>query len=160
MESGTESPSRSSAWRSRTGEAPVVSFAAGFADEQAALAKYNKIMAAQYAAGVQDFKGAGRITQQELKQDLPSQSTMANRAQSAADFRTGVQEYIQKMKEKRAQLFGMAGQLASPDLSEEDFGKVNEIYRPGGDLYVPAQPTRKAGTTRIPKYNPATGQIE
>jgi hypothetical protein len=111
---------------------------------QGALSLYNKIMGNQYAAGVQDFKGAGRITQQELKQDLPGQSTMANRAQSPDDFRSGVQAYIDKLKLKRAQLFGAAGQLDHPDLTDEDFGKINPIYKPGGDLYAPGQAPRRA----------------
>ena len=109
---------------------------------QDALALYNKVMGNQYAAGVQDFKGAGRITQQELKQDLPGQSTMANRAQSPADFRQGVQDYIAKLQTKRAQLFGQAGQLASPDLSEADYAKVSPIYKEGGDLFVTGQKGR------------------
>jgi hypothetical protein len=119
---------------------------------QDALSLYNKVMGNQYAAGVQDFKGAGRITQQELKQDLPGQSTMANRAQSPQDFRAGVQAYIDKLKMKRAQLYGAAGQLASPDLSDEDYANVNPIYKPGGDLYVPNQKERPA-----PAPAPASG---
>lgn len=109
---------------------------------QDALSLYNKVMGSQYASGVQDFKGAGRISQQELKQDLPSQSTMADRAQSSGDFRQGVQDYITKLQTKRAQLFGQAGQLTSPDLSDADYGKVNPIYKPGGSLYVPGQAAR------------------
>lgn len=109
---------------------------------QDALALYNKVMGAQYSSGVQDFKGAGRISQQELKQDLPSQSTMSNRAQSPADFRQGVQDYITKLQTKRAQLFGQAGQLASPDLSDADYAKVSPIYKQGGDLFVPHQANR------------------
>jgi hypothetical protein len=109
---------------------------------QDALSLYGKVMGSQYASGVQDFKGAGRISQQELKQDLPSQSTMSNRAQSPADFRAGVQNYITKLQTKRAQLFGQAGQLASPDLSEDDYAKVSPIYKPGGDLFVGHQPAR------------------
>jgi hypothetical protein len=109
---------------------------------QDALALYNKVMGAQYASGVQDFKGAGRISQQELKQDLPSQSTMANRAQSPADFRQGVQDYIAKLQQNRAQLFGAAGQLNSPNLSDADYGKIDQMYKPGGSLYVPGQSAR------------------
>jgi hypothetical protein len=109
---------------------------------QDALSLYGKVMGSQYASGVQDFKGAGRISQQELKQDLPSQSTMSNRAQSPADFRQGVQDYITKLQTKRAQLFGQAGQLNSPDLSDADYGKVSPIYKPGGDLFVSGQPNR------------------
>ena len=111
---------------------------------QDALALYNKVMGNQYASGVQDFKGAGRITQQELKQDLPGQSTMANRAQSPADFRQGVQDYIAKLQTKRAQLFGAAGQLSSPDLSDDDYARISPIYKPGGDLFVPGQKGRSA----------------
>jgi hypothetical protein len=120
------------------------------ASTQSALALYNKVMGNQYAAGVQDFKGAGRITQQELKQDLPGQSTMANRAQSPADFRQGVQDYIAKLQQKRAQLFGQAGQLDNPDLSDDDYAKVNPIYKPGGDLYVGGQTERKAAAQPPP----------
>jgi hypothetical protein len=109
---------------------------------QDALALYNKVMGAQYASGVQDFKGAGRISQQELKQDLPSQSTMANRAQSPDDFRLGVQAYIAKLQQNRAQLFGAAGQLNHPALSDADYAKIDPIYKPGGSLYVPGQPAR------------------
>jgi hypothetical protein len=109
---------------------------------QDALALYNKVMGSQYASGVQDFKGAGRISQQELKQDLPSQSTMADRAQSSGDFRQGVQAYITKLQQNRAQLFGAAGQLASPNLSDADYGKIDPIYKPGGSLYVPGQAAR------------------
>lgn len=109
---------------------------------QDALSLYGKVMGSQYASGVQDFKGAGRISQQELKQDLPSQSTMSNRAQSPADFRQGVQDYITKLQTKRAQLFGQSGQLASPDLSDADYAKVSPIYKPGGDLFVPHQTAR------------------
>jgi hypothetical protein len=116
-----------------------------------ALALYNKIMGNQYASGVQDFKGAGRITQQELKQDLPGQSTMGTRNQSLADFTQGVQDYITKLQTKRAQLFGAAGQLASPDLSDEDYAKISPIYKPGGDLYVPTQKPRPE-----PPATPAT----
>lgn len=112
------------------------------ADTTSALALYNKIMGNQYASGVQDFKGAGRITQQELKQDLPGQSTMATRNQSQPDFTQGVQDYINKLKLKRAQLYGQAGQLNSPDLSDDDYDKVNPIYKPGGDLYVTGQTAR------------------
>ena len=100
-------------------------------------------MGAQYASGVQDFQGAGRIAQQELKQDLPTQSTMSNRAQQGADFRTGTQEYIKKLQLKRAQMFGQAGTLSSPELSDYDYDKqVNDIYSPGGAQYVSGQAPR------------------
>jgi hypothetical protein len=120
------------------------------ADTSKALALYGKIMGNQYSAGVQDFKGAGRITQQELKQDLPGQSTMSVRNQSPEDFRQGVQDYITKLQTKRAQLFGQAGQLDHPDLSEDDYGKINPIYKPGGDLYVGGQTERKAAAQPPP----------
>jgi hypothetical protein len=107
-----------------------------------ALALYNKIMAAQYAAGVQDFKGAGRITQTELNQDAPSQSIMKARNLTPQNFRAGVQDYINQLQIKRANAFGAAGQLASPDLSDQDYAKVNPIFKPQGDLYVPGQPAR------------------
>jgi hypothetical protein len=131
------------------------------ASTQSALSLYNKVMGNQYAAGVQDFKGAGRITQQELKQDLPGQSTMANRAQSSADFRQGVQDYIAKLQQKRAQLFGQAGQLDHPDLSDADYGKVNAIYKPGGDLFVGGQTERKAAAQPPPTpAGDATGVLK
>ena len=125
---------------------------------QDALSLYNKVMGNQYASGVQDFKGAGRMTQQELKQDLPGQSTMANRAQSPVDFRAGVQAYIDKLQTKRAQLFGAAGQLSSPDLSDDDYCKVSPIYKPGGDLFVPGQkgrPEPAASSAAPPPATPA-----
>jgi hypothetical protein len=109
---------------------------------QSALAAYDKIMGQQYASGVQDFKGAGRISQQELKQDLPGQSTMSNRMQSPTDFRAGVQAYIDKLQTKRATLAGQAGQLGQ--LSDHDYSLVNDVYKPGGDLYVPGQAQRAA----------------
>jgi hypothetical protein len=139
-----------------------------------AMALYNKIMAEQYTAGVQDFKGAGRITQQELNQDAPSQSIMKNRNLDAGAFRAGVQQYITQLKTNRAQLFGKAGQLSQA--SDEDYGLINPIYKEHGDLYVPGQPARAApsassagvapaspaaaSSTRILKYNPATGNLE
>ena len=57
---------------------------------KAAWALYKQIMGSQFAAGTQDFKGAGRITQQELNQDLPSQSTMGQLNQDPTDFFNGV----------------------------------------------------------------------
>jgi hypothetical protein len=121
---------------------------------QDALALYGKVMGAQYASGVQDFKGAGRISQQELKQDLPSQSTMSDRAQSPADFRQGVQDYIAKLQQKRAQLFGQAGQLDHPDLSDGDYAKINPIYKPGGDLFVPGRGMHKSAAPSAPAAAP------
>jgi hypothetical protein len=112
-------------------------------DTSNALALYDKIMGGQYAAGVQDFKGAGRITQQELKQDLPSQSTMPDRNTDVASFQASIDAYKKKLQAKRAQMFGAAGQLASPDLSDEDYALVSPIYKPGGALYVAGQPERK-----------------
>ena len=107
---------------------------------QDALAKYNQVMAQQYGAGVQDFKGAGRITNQELATDMPSQSTMGERGVTPESFRQNSQDYLDKLSMKRAQLFGQAGQLASPDLSDADYEKVNPIYKPGGSQYVAGQP--------------------
>jgi hypothetical protein len=119
----------------------------GLPPEQSnALALYDKIMGGQYAAGVQDFKGAGRITQQELKQDLPSQSTMPDRNTDAASFQASIDAFKKKIQTKRAQMFGAAGQLASPDLSDEDYGLVSPIYKPGGSLYVGSQRARPAPT--------------
>jgi hypothetical protein len=126
---------------------------------QTALAKYNKIMGAQYAAGVQDFHGAGRISQQELKQDLPSQSTMSNRAQQGSDFRIGTEQYIKKLQLKRAQLFGQAGQLNSPDLSDDDYNNlVNPIYKPHGDLYAPGQAPRAPAASAPASAAPPAAQ--
>ena len=115
-------------------------------DTSNALALYNKIMGGQYAAGVQDFKGAGRITQQELKQDLPSQSTMPDRNTDLASFQGAIDAYKDKLRAKRAQMFGAAGQLASPDLSDADYNLVSPIYKPGGSLYVAGQKARPAPT--------------
>jgi hypothetical protein len=112
---------------------------------QAALAQYDKIMGQQYASGVQDFKGAGRISQQELKQDLPGQSTMSNRAQSAQTFRDGIDAYITKLQTKRATLAGQAGQLSQ--LSDREYALVNDVYKPGGDLYVEGQKPRAPPAT-------------
>jgi hypothetical protein len=97
-----------------------------------ALALYDKIMASQYAAGVQDFKGAGRITQTELKTDAPSQSIMGSRNLDPTAFRQGVQDYINKLKQKRANLFGLAQKGDDPRLSDEDYAKY---VAPNQDLY-------------------------
>lgn len=119
-------------------------------------ALYNKIMGGQYAAGVQDFKGAGRITQQELKQDLPSQSTMPNRNTDVASFQQSIDDYAAKIRAKRALLFGQAGQLSDPRLSDEDYNSPSmSIYRPGGDLYVPGQRAR-APSAPQPAASPAS----
>jgi hypothetical protein len=113
-------------------------------DTSNALALYNKIMGGQYAAGVQDFKGAGRITQQELKQDLPSQSTMPDRNTDVTSFQASIDAYKAKLQAKRAQLFGATGRLGDPDLSDSDYDKVSPIYKPGGPLYVAGQAARPA----------------
>jgi hypothetical protein len=97
-----------------------------------ALALYDKIMASQYAAGVQDFKGAGRITQTELKTDAPSQSIMGSRNLDPTAFRQGVQDYINKLKQKRANLFGLAQKGDDPRLSDEDYAKY---VAPNQDIY-------------------------
>jgi hypothetical protein len=122
---------------------------------QQAIGLYDKIMGKQYASGVQDFHGAGRITQQELKQDLPGQSTMSNRQQSAEDFRQGVNDYIATLQQKRALLFGKAGQLANPALSDADYNSPSmAIYRPGGSLYAPNQRDRPASAAPAPAASP------
>jgi hypothetical protein len=113
-------------------------------DTSNTLALYNKIMGGQYAAGVQDFKGAGRITQQELKQDLPSQSTMPDRNTDVASFQASIDAYKAKLQAKRAQLFGATGRLSDPALSDSDYDKVSPIYKPGGPLYVAGQAARPA----------------
>jgi hypothetical protein len=115
-------------------------------DTSNTIALYNKIMGGQYAAGVQDFKGAGRITQQELKQDLPSQSTMPDRNTDVASFQASIDAYKAKLQAKRAQLFGATGRLSDPDLSDSDYDKVSPIYKPGGPLYVGGQKERPAPT--------------
>ena len=107
-------------------------------DTSRALSLYNKIMAGQYAAGVQDFKGAGRITQTELKTDAPSQSVMGSRNLDPVAFRQGVQDYIDKLKQKRAGLFGVAQKATDPRLSDEDYTKY---VAPNLDLYGGPQRT-------------------
>jgi hypothetical protein len=121
-------------------------------DTTQALALYNKIMAEQYTAGVQDFKGAGRISQQELNQDAPSQSIMKARNLTPQTFRAGVQQYITQLQTNRANLFGKAGQLGQA--SDDDYGLVNPIYKPGGDLYVPGQPARAAPSSSAAAPSP------
>ena len=93
------------------------------ADGKAAWALYKQIMATQFSAGVQDFKGAGRITQQELTQDAPSQSTMGQLNQDPNDFFAGVQKYRDQLAQKRAGLFGVAQKGDDPRLSDEDYAK-------------------------------------
>jgi hypothetical protein len=96
-----------------------------------ALQLYKQIMASQFAAGTQDFKGAGRITQQELTQDAPSQSTMGIN-QSPGDFLTAVKQYRDQLAQHRAQLFGPAQKANDPRLSDEDYAKY---VAPNIDLY-------------------------
>ena len=109
---------------------------------KAAWALYKQIMATQFSAGVQDFKGAGRITQQELTQDAPSQSTMGQLNQDPEDFMRGVATYRNQLATHRANLFGKAGQLDDPALGEQDYGLISPIYKPGGDLFVAGQKGR------------------
>jgi hypothetical protein len=97
-----------------------------------AWALYKQIMATQFSAGVQDFKGAGRITQQELTQDAPSQSTMGQLNQDPGDFFAGVQKYRDQLAQKRAGLFGTAQKGDDPRLSDEDYSKY---VAPNIDLY-------------------------
>ena len=92
---------------------------------------YKQIMASQFAAGVQDFKGAGRITQMELQQDLPSQSTMGLN-QAPGDFQDAVTKYREQLMRKRAGLFGAAQKTDDPRLSDEDYAKY---VAPNIDLY-------------------------
>jgi hypothetical protein len=129
-------------------------------DGKNALTLYNKIMAEQYAAGVQDFKGAGRITQQELKQDAPSQSVMGNRNTDLQSFTQGIGDYEDYIRNKRAQVFGMAGQLNSPNLSDADYAKVNSIYKPGGDLFVPGQAQRRQASQPAPANAQQAGGVK
>jgi hypothetical protein len=93
------------------------------AQGKAAYALYKQIMAGQFSAGTQDFKGAGRITQQELTQDAPSQSTMGTLAQDPTDFFKGAQTYRDQLAQHRANLFGAAQQATDPRLSDEDYAK-------------------------------------
>lgn len=90
---------------------------------KAAWALYRQIMATQFSAGVQDFKGAGRITNQELNQDAPSQSTMGSLNQDSSDFFAGVQKYRDQLAQHRANLFGAAQKGDDPRLSDEDYAK-------------------------------------
>jgi hypothetical protein len=92
-------------------------------DGKAAWALYKQIMATQFSAGTQDFKGAGRITQQELTQDAPSQSTMGQLNQSPTDFFKGVSTYRDQIAQHRANLFGAAQQATDPRLSDTDYAK-------------------------------------
>jgi hypothetical protein len=93
------------------------------ANGKAAYALYKQIMATQFSAGTQDFKGAGRITQQELTQDAPSQSTMGQLNQDPSDFFAGVQKYRDQLAQHRANLFGAAQQTNDPRLSDQDYAK-------------------------------------
>jgi hypothetical protein len=90
---------------------------------KAAYALYKQIMATQFSAGVADFKGAGRITQQELTQDAPSQSTMGQLNQDPSDFFAGVQKYRDQLAQHRGNLFGAAQKSDDPRLSDEDYAK-------------------------------------
>ena len=99
---------------------------------KAAYALYKQIMATQFSAGTQDFKGAGRITQQELTQDAPSQSTMGQLNQDPNDFFAGVQKYRDQLAQHRGNLFGAAQKGDDPRLSDEDYAKY---VAPNQDLY-------------------------
>jgi hypothetical protein len=90
---------------------------------KAAYALYKQIMATQFSAGTQDFKGAGRITQQELTQDAPSQSTMGQLNQAPTDFFNGVAKYRDQIAQHRANLFGASQQATDPRLSDTDYAK-------------------------------------
>jgi hypothetical protein len=92
-------------------------------DGKAAFALYKQIMATQFAAGTQDFKGAGRITQQELTQDAPSQSTMGQLNQDPGDFFAGMTKYRDQLAQHRGNLFGAAQQTNDPRLSDQDYAK-------------------------------------
>ena len=92
-------------------------------DGKAAWALYKQIMATQFSAGTQDFKGAGRITQSELTQDAPSQSTMGQLNQDPTDFFAGVQKYRDQLAQHRGNLFGAAQKGDDPRLSDEDYAK-------------------------------------
>jgi hypothetical protein len=84
---------------------------------------YQQIMGMQYAAGVQDFKGAGRVTQAELARDAPSQSTMGQLNQDPNDFFAAAQKYRDQLAQHRAGLFGAAQKGDDPRLSDEDYAK-------------------------------------
>jgi hypothetical protein len=99
---------------------------------KAAWALYSQIMASQFSAGVQDFKGAGRITQQELNQDAPSQSTMGKLNQDPSSFFKGVGTYRDQLAQRRASLFGAAQRADDPRLSDEDYAKH---VMPNMDIY-------------------------
>jgi hypothetical protein len=117
------------------------------ANGKAAWALYKQVMAMQFAAGTQDFKGAGRITQQELNQDAPSQSTMGQLNQDPEDFMKGMGAYRNQLATHRANLFGKAGQLDDPALGDQDYGLISPIYKPGGDLFVAGQKGRSAAAS-------------
>jgi hypothetical protein len=99
---------------------------------KAAWALYKQIMATQFSAGTQDFKGAGRITQQELTQDAPSQSTMGQLNQDPEDFFKGVQKYRDQLAQHRGNLFGAAQKGDDPRLSDEDYAKY---VAPNADVF-------------------------
>jgi hypothetical protein len=120
--------------------------AAMSAQGKAAYALYKQIMATQFSAGTQDFKGAGRITQQELTQDAPSQSTMGQLNQDPSDFFAGVQKYRDQLAEHRANLFGAAQQTNDPRLSDADYTK-----------YVAPNLDVTGGPARTVKAAPAGG---
>jgi hypothetical protein len=110
---------------------------------------YKQVMAGQFAAGVQDFKGAGRITQQELNQDAPSQSTMGQLNQDPTSFLTGMEAYRNQLVNHRANLFGKAQYLDDPRLSDRDYDTaVSQNYKPGSDL-GPAKVNRAGPDTSI-----------
>jgi hypothetical protein len=92
---------------------------------------YKNLMASQFTAGTQDFKGAGRITNQMLTQDAPSQSTMGIN-QAPKDFFDAVGQYRQNLAGHRALLFGPAQKADDPRLSDEDYAKY---VHPNMDLY-------------------------
>jgi hypothetical protein len=119
---------------------------------KAAWAIYKQIMAGQFAAGVQDFKGAGRITQQELNQDAPQQSTMGQLNQDPEDFLKGMAAYRDRLANHRANLFGAAQYIDDPRLSDEDFAsRVSSNYKPGGDLGP------KTSARNIPDFSKMSG---
>ena len=101
-------------------------------DGKHAWSLYQQIMGMQYSAGVQDFKGAGRITQSELARDAPAQSTMGQLNQSPTDFFIAAGKYRDQLAQHRASLFGQAQKTDDPRLSDADYAKY---VAPNMDLY-------------------------
>ena len=116
-------------------------------DGQRAWQDYKTIMAGQFGSAVQDFPGS-RISTKELVADAPSKSTMGL-MQSPDDLTKATEEYRDQLLTHRANLFGKAQQLNSPDLTDAEYDKyVSQIYKSGGDL-GPKTPVGRAPPATI-----------